>query len=1090
MDAPAPAPQTPLPGCPQCGSAVNSPFWSDGVCLRCASSRLLDPDSTGSGAQLSSTVPSRGSGAPGDAPPERIGPYEILDELGRGGMGRVYAARQIGLGRIVALKVMGDAGRSADFELRFMREAQTAARLRHPNLVAVHDFGRADGQLYFSMDYIEGGDLARRLRGRAFAPWEAASVLRKVTLALAHAHGEGVLHRDLKPSNILLDGDEPKLADFGLAAQIEAGGDLTAVSGILGTPHYLAPEALRSGSAALSVASDLYALGVVLFELLTGRTPFAGAAPGALLALVESSEPPSPRLLAPAVSRDLETICLKCLEREPARRYASADALAEDLRRFLDGEPIVARPLSAPDRFIRWCRQRPALAAVWVLVTLLAVGSTLVAVKFQRTIGRALKAEGDSRERLRDARLAEAKAVRRTTQPGRRTQALAALAEAARIRPGADLRAEGIAALLITDVHPLEHWNASPGIPAEISFDRAARTAGLEPMDATGEERSPALLGQWGATNNRVQLASSGANAVGPLRFSADGSLVMERFLDDTLRLWRVGETQPAITIRNRPAPGGPKHTASFNDDYDFSPDGKLFALGLPGRGLSLHRTSDGSEVARSSEGGLFTRIRFAPDGRHITAVGTEDSTVRDAYVLEAPSLKLSHRIPLGGSPNSIAWSDDGRVLALSLANGTVLLHDLVLDRLINSLLSPVRDPNELTFLGRDSLLAMRGSGDTLHLVNAIHGQAEIAIGDFGRSPAVSAPASLSFVTASPEGIVTRWQADLPVGFRTLPTSSPGGRTQAFNNCCLDFSPDGRLALSSHGRYLLLRETETGRLLAEFDDQDKHGREMTTVQFVDGGRNILRQSYYTGVWRQAIQHSPDGTYSFGPPELLDPEPRLNLTDRTPDGRRLAFASPRGDLVKVVELTNGGARTVGRWPVPGSYSAALNPHGDLLLVNCSGAGTNVAQQRVQVFRVADGKVLADLPGQAFGEAAWSPDGRVAMTSNGQDKSILWNTETWKPQATLTGNLGGNVGSFQLSPDGTQAVVVRDSIVSLISTATGAELMTLDAPGSPGIASAIRYLPDGYRFGVVWREGRLDIFDPKAIETQLAVHGLGR
>ena len=380
--------------CPRCGSSTAHPFaGAGGVCLRCAGERAFG---LGSGAPFGDL-----SGAPPDGP-GRIGPYEIIEELGRGGMARVFAARQSGLGRIVALKALPvGGGAAAELELRFLREAQTVARLRHPNIVAIHDSGRTAGHVYFSMDYIEGGDLARRLREQPFTPRAAAALVEKIAAALAYAHAEDVLHRDLKPSNILLDGEEPRLADFGLAAQLEAGGDLTAASGVLGTPHYLAPEALHRGSAALSIGSDLYALGVVLYELLTGRTPFAGVSPAELAALIDRTEPPAPRLLAPAVPRDLETICLKCLERDPARRYASAAALADDLRHFLAGESILARPPGRLDVFLKYARRhRAAFAALGVAVVTL-VGATAVsaglAVRARRAEKRAASEAAASR---------------------------------------------------------------------------------------------------------------------------------------------------------------------------------------------------------------------------------------------------------------------------------------------------------------------------------------------------------------------------------------------------------------------------------------------------------------------------------------------------------------------------------------------------------------------------------------------------------------------------------------------------------------------------------------------------------------------
>jgi tetratricopeptide (TPR) repeat protein len=395
--------------CPRCGSTSLPPFAATGaVCLRCAGERAfsLTPDALATPPPDSVPADADPSSAPAADSPLRIGAYEIIEELGRGGMARVYAARQGQLGRIVALKTLPlGQGTTSDLEMRFLREAQTVARLRHPHIVAIHDSGRTATHAYFSMDYIDGGDLAHRLRERPFTPREAATLLRKIAVALSAAHAEGVLHRDLKPSNILLDGDEPRLADFGLAAQLEVGGDLTAKTSVLGTPHYLAPEALTGGSAALGIPSDLYALGVVAFELLTGRTPFAGAAPAELATLINDTEPPSPRLLAPAVPVDLETIVLQCLEREPARRYASAADLAADLDRFLAGEPIAARPPGPLDRLARFTRRhRHAViatsAAFAILVAATAV-STSLAVRATRA-EKAAEAEARTSKALAD----------------------------------------------------------------------------------------------------------------------------------------------------------------------------------------------------------------------------------------------------------------------------------------------------------------------------------------------------------------------------------------------------------------------------------------------------------------------------------------------------------------------------------------------------------------------------------------------------------------------------------------------------------------------------------------------------------------
>jgi serine/threonine protein kinase len=337
-----PAPARP---CPLCHRETASPGSAGGVCLMCAGTRALALD-LGTDVEPEIPAPAFDTAFPGL--PERIGPYEIIDELGAGGMARVFAARQPRLDRLVALKVVSAGQARTDFAQRFLREAQTVARLRHPHIIALHDSGRAEGCLYFAMDYVEGGDLATRLKTGPFPPAAAAKLVEKVAQGLAYAHAAGVLHRDLKPSNILLDGNEPLLADFGLAASRESGGDLTRESAVLGTPHYLAPEALLGGSAAMSVASDLYALGVVLYELLTGHTPHAGVSPAGLASRIQQAEPAPPGSLRPGIPRDLATICLKCLERDPARRYADAGALAEDLRRCRPPPALPAGCAAAP----------------------------------------------------------------------------------------------------------------------------------------------------------------------------------------------------------------------------------------------------------------------------------------------------------------------------------------------------------------------------------------------------------------------------------------------------------------------------------------------------------------------------------------------------------------------------------------------------------------------------------------------------------------------------------------------------------------------------------------------------------------------
>src|SRR5262245_56114046 len=331
-----------------------------------------------------------------------FGDYELLEEVAAGGMGIIYKARQRSLNRIVAVKMIlkGTLAREDDVK-RFRAEAEAAANLQHPAIVAIHEVGLHEGQHYFSMDYVDGHSLAELPRERPLSAHQAAEYIRDAAEAVHYAHQQGTLHRDLKPSNILIDGQgRVRITDFGLAKRIEGNSDLTLTGQILGTPSYMPPEQALSKRSLIGTASDVYSLGAVLYELLTGRPPFRGETPVETLKQVETLDPVSPRLLNPATPRDLETICLKCLEKEPHKRYLTAQLLAEDLGRCLRHEPIHARSLGVVARAGRWCRRNPALTTA-AATSLVAVAALLAGTLFYldaiRT-GAAYKKAEDARQ--------------------------------------------------------------------------------------------------------------------------------------------------------------------------------------------------------------------------------------------------------------------------------------------------------------------------------------------------------------------------------------------------------------------------------------------------------------------------------------------------------------------------------------------------------------------------------------------------------------------------------------------------------------------------------------------------------------------
>ncbi len=309
-----------------------------------------------------------------------FGDFELLKVLGQGGMGVVYKARQQSLSRLVAVKMIRAGTWASDDEVRrFRNEAEAVANLDHPQIVTIHEVGEHDGRHYFSMKLIDGPSLAETLPRYKADPRAAARLMSEVVLAVHHAHQRGILHRDLKPSNILLDAEgRPHVTDFGLAKRIEGGGDLSASGFVMGTPAYTSPEQASGNRNSVTIAADVHGLGAVLYAMLTGRPPHEGESVAETLKRVLEQQPERPRLVNSLVPQDLETICLKCLEKDPKRRYDSAASLAGDLGRFLRGEVILARPVGRIEALWRGCRRNPVVAALATSVAALLLISAVV----------------------------------------------------------------------------------------------------------------------------------------------------------------------------------------------------------------------------------------------------------------------------------------------------------------------------------------------------------------------------------------------------------------------------------------------------------------------------------------------------------------------------------------------------------------------------------------------------------------------------------------------------------------------------------------------------------------------------------------
>ena len=457
----------------------------------CENATLAAPNRQGA---LEGTAAGRDSqtpadfGSPAAVPLGRWGNYELLEEIGRGGMGVVYRARQLSLNRVVALKmILAGTHAGTEESVRFFQEAEFVAQLRHPNIVQVYEFGIHLGQPFFSMEFVEGGSLEGRLHGQPQPFGQAASLIETLAEAIHTAHAQGIIHRDLKPANILLTADgTPKITDFGLAKHNSSG--LTVTGAVMGTPSYMAPEQAQGMPHSTGPAADTYALGAVLYEMLTGRPPFKAGSSWATVEMVLSSEPVPCRQLNAQVPRDLETIVLKCLRKEPGQRYATALELAEDLARFGAGQPIRARPVGPVERLFKWGRRNPQIALLTTSVAFLLFVLTLVSImtaaswrtqrdharatELQRRTERdharsaeerAVAAERQRRQELYHAYLHEARSSRLSGRVGQREKGLAALRNILAALPlnertasqQLELRDEAVACLSLADAREI-----------------------------------------------------------------------------------------------------------------------------------------------------------------------------------------------------------------------------------------------------------------------------------------------------------------------------------------------------------------------------------------------------------------------------------------------------------------------------------------------------------------------------------------------------------------------------------------------------------------------------------------------------------
>jgi WD40 repeat protein len=999
--------------------------------------------------------------------------YQVLRELGRGGMAVVWWAWQPRLSRPVALKMILAGAHAGPQELaRFQTEAEAVARLQHPGVVQIHDVGRHEGLPYLALEYVDGPSLARELSGTPL-PWRRAAQLAE-TLArtVHHVHRQGIVHRDLTPANVLLTRDgQPKVTDFGLAKLlIGSGPTLTHTGAFLGTPSYAAPEQAAGKVKEIGPATDVYALGAILYEMLTGRPPFKAETPLETLAQVQSQEPVSPSRLQPRVPRDLTTICLKCLHKEPRKRYASGQDLAEDLRRFLAGEPIRARPVGRTERLWRWCRRNPVVAtlaaAVVLLLAALAGGAWLKNVQLSSALGVSEEANRRANAKLWESLRDQARALRMSRRPGQRVQSLQAIRDALQLPlpPGHsldELRTEAVAALALPDLQLLREWEGCPAghvVAFDGRLERYARL-GLDGTVTVRRTEDDVPTHRWHeATEGPWPFSESN------LRFSPDG-----RFLSVLHR------RSACLTVRRLDGPDvalAHQGTRVAEDwPLDFSPDGSRLAYALTDGRLTVVDLASGRATRLPHAAATPAYLRFAPDGRRL-AIGVNREGAWAVEVWDAVSGQVLCKLPHPRKATHLAWHPDGRTLATCCDDRLLRLWDVPSGQLLSELRGHRLHGLNCVF---------NRTGDWL-LSNDWHGVLRVWEPSSGRQMLSVPAAGYALLHASPDDRVpavhvadnTRLlllQLHAGLGYRTIaPRSGISLRSIADDDPKVH--PRGRLlAASIDTNSLVLVDLAAGRAVC-------------TLQLPGAGRPLLWTPAgdlltcgSSGLWHWPAHPDPaDGRgYHFGPPRRLLPGTDSGW-GASADGQTVAI--PRFNRGAVVVRLDRPDHEVPLRPQQDVRHCAVSPDGAWV---ATGSHDNREGLGAKVWETATGRLVRALPVPGYCGVRFSPDGRWLLTTGGGCR--LWEVGTWKERLAA----GGANGC--LSADGSLlAVEDATGAIRLLRTEGGAELARLEAPEQTRLVPRC-FTPDGTRLVAVGIDTQaLHVWDFRALRPPLAELGL--